>query len=293
MDTLSDAKDILWNTLTGWAEDFVAWAPRLAIGLVIGVLFVLVSKYVRRGATKLATKTRMSKSVASMVGRTAQFATITLGLMIVLSVLELEGAVTSLLAGAGVVGLALGFAFQDLVANVISGVGLSVKTLFRVGDVVETNDLIGVVQAIHLRTTELRTFDGKSVRVPNKAIYSEPLINHSDTDRRRIDVQCGVAYDTDLDHAKKVALDALEGVGCEQKEAEVFFESFGGSSIDFVARVWIDYESQIDAKRAADEMVRAIKRAFDAADIEIPFPIRTLELGESATEVLDEVREAA
>ena len=119
-------------------------------------------------------------------------------------------------------------------------------------------------------------------------IFQDALVNHSDTDRRRIAVQCGVAYDTDLDRAKEVALSALEGIGCGEKEPEVFFESFGGSSIDFVARVWIDFQSQLDVKRTTDEMVREIKAAFDEADIEIPFPIRTLELGQSAEHLFDQ-----
>jgi len=295
--TFMDSFDNLWNTLTGtlagWAESAAAWAPRLAVALVVGGLFIFLSRYVRRGAAKALSATSASRSVSSLIARMAQFAAIFVGMMIVLSILDLEGAVTSVLAGAGVVGLAVGFAFQDLASNVISGVGLSVRDLFRVDDVIETGDLIGVVKEIRLRTTKMLTFDGKTVIIPNKSIFQSPLINHSNTDRRRIAVECGVAYDTDLDHAKEIALGALRDIGIESEDPDVFFEGFGGSSIDFVARVWIDFQAQRDVKRTTDEMVRALKRAFDQAEIEIPFPIRTLELGGSAEELVGQMAEAA
>lgn len=287
MNSLGDAWDVLWNTLSEWGRTAVEMAPRVVVALLVAGLFVVIARYARRGATKAASATHVSASVGTLVGRVAQIAVVFVGLMVVFSILELENAVASVLAGAGVAGLAIGFACQDLASNIISGVGLSVRHLFRVGDIIETNDLTGVVQEIRLRTTQMRTFDGKTVILPNKEIFQNPLINHSDNKRRRIAVQCGVAYDTDLDHAKEVALGALEGLGVADKKPEVFFESFGGSSIDFVARVWIDFEGQIDVKRTTDEMVRALKRAFDDADIEIPFPIRTLELGESAEQLFD------
>jgi len=288
--------DELWNTLIstleGWAEATVAWAPRLVVALVVVGMFAIASRWVRRGVVRATRRTSMSASVISLASRFAQFAVVFVGLMVVLSILQLESAVTSVLAGAGVVGLALGFAFQDLASNLISGIGLSVRHPFRRGDVIETNDLLGVAEEVRLRTTVLRTFDGKRVILPNRKIFQEPLINHSASDRRRVDVGCGVAYDTDLDHAKDTAFDALRTLGCSGHDPEIFFEEFGDSSINFSARVWIDFDGQLDYLQAKDSIVRALKRAFDAEGIEIPFPIRTLELGQSASSVLEH-RDAA
>ncbi len=292
MNDFNDLWNTLVETLEGWAEAAVAWAPRLVVGCVVLVLFVLAARYVRR-AVRRVTRSKMSPSVSSLAARLAQFSVVFVGVMAVLSVLQLEGAVTSALAGAGVVGLALGFAFQDLAGNLISGVGLSVRHPFRQGDVIETNGLTGVAEEIRLRTTVLRTFDGKRVILPNSKIYQDALINHSATDRRRVDVSCGVSYDTDLDNAKRVAIRALKDIGCADGTPEVYFTEFGGSSIDFSARVWIDYQEQCDYLTAQDEIVRAIKRAFDDAEIDIPFPIRTLEIGDSAHQLIRRFNQAA
>ena len=286
--------DELWNhlvdTLEGWASAAVAWAPRLVVALLIVALFALVARWVRKGVLRATSRTRMTPTVSTLAARFAQFAVVFVGLMVVLSVLQLEGAVTSVLAGAGVVGLALGFAFQDLAANLISGVGLSVRHPFRRGDVIETNDLLGVAEEVRLRTTVLRTFDGKLVILPNKKIFQEALINHSSTDQRRVDVACGVSYDTDLEHAKETALKALGDVGRPEREPELFFEEFGDSSINFTARVWIDFDGQRDYLAARDEVVRKLKSAFDDEGIDIPFPIRTLELGDGVAESLSGLR---
>ncbi len=234
----------------------------------------------------------MSASASSLLSRAAYFLVILAGLMATLSVLQLDDAVTGILAGAGVLGLALGFAFQDLAANLISGVGLSVRHPFRVGDIIESNGVLGVAESIELRTTIIRTLDGKRVVVPNKKIFQDVLINHSTSGTRRVDVACGVSYDTDLDMAKATALEALGALEClsEGRSPELFFGEFGDSSINFDARVWIDYESQLDYLGAKDEIVRAIKKAFDAKEIDIPFPIRTLELGESASATITQLR---
>ncbi len=292
MKSFSELYNRLLETLNSWLTDGVAWAPRLLVALVVLGIFWMLGKGVRRGVTKALARTKMSASASDLLARAAHFIVILAGLMATLSVLQLDEAVTGVLAGAGVVGLALGFAFQDLASNLISGVGLSVRHPFRQGDIIESNGVLGVAESIELRVTVIRTLDGKRVMVPNKKIFQDVLINHSTSGTRRVEVACGVSYDTDLDMAKATALEALGQLECliDGREPEVFFGEFGDSSINFDARVWIAYESQLDYLRAKDELVRALKKAFDAKGIDIPFPIRTLELGESASATITQLR---
>jgi small-conductance mechanosensitive channel len=177
----------------------------------------------------------------------------------------------------------VGFAFQDLAGNIISGVGLAVhqKWPFKIGDVVETNDVFGVVEKIFLRTSIIRTLDGKMVVIPNKQIYQNKVVNYSASGRRRVDIECGVSYGDDLQKVKRVVSHALAGIESrdESRDVDVFFTSFGNSSIDLVGRFWVDYEKQPDFLEAQSDAVIAIKQAFDANDIVIPFPIRTLDFG--------------
>ncbi|XYI03508.1 mechanosensitive ion channel family protein [Sorangium sp. So ce1128] len=128
------------------------------------------------------------------------------------SILNLEKAATSLLAGAGIVGLALGFAFQDLAANFIAGVYLAVRFPFREGDLIETNDTLGIAERIRIRSTTIRTLEGQAVMIPNKEIFTTKLINDSETGARRVDLSVGVSYGDDLDKVRRVALDAARQV---------------------------------------------------------------------------------
>jgi small conductance mechanosensitive channel len=285
----------LWESLreelVGWAHGFVKMMPNLVAALVVAVVLYFAAKLLRKGVDKALRSTRMHQSARELIVSVVYFASLVATLMIALSILELSGAVTSILAGAGVVGLALGFAFQDLASNFISGVGLSVKHPFRIGDIIETNEVIGVVEQLQLRTTEIRTFDGKKVIVPNSKIYQEVLTNHTDNDLKRMDLSCGVAYGDDLRKVREIALEALEGVSsrAQARDPELYFTGFGDSSIDFTARIWFDYRSQKDLLHCQSEAIIAIKEAFDENGITIPFPIRTLDFGVVGGTPLDDI----
>ncbi len=275
--------DELWETLReklhAWALKAVEMLPNVVLAVVVGVALVLVAKGIRKVIAKALEKTRMADSARDLLVSILHFAMLVATLMITLTILDLNGMVTSLLAGAGVVGLALGFAFQDLAANFISGVGLSVRHPFELGDIIETNGVTGVVEELDLRTTILRTFDGKRIVVPNKKIFQDLLINHTDNEHKRMDLTCGVGYGSDLPKVKAVTLEALSKLEslADSKEPGFFFTEFGDSSINFIATVWFSYHSQKDLLDCQSEAIMAVKAAFDANDITIPFPIRTLD----------------
>ena len=171
------------------------------------------------------------------------------------------------------------------------GVLMAFRRPLQEGDIVETNDFSGVVQDVNLRTTVVRTFDGKDVLIPNKSVFQNPLVNYSRTPDLRVDLSCGVAYGDDLEKAERVAVAAVEGVMARDpaRPVELFYEAFGDSSINFTVRFWIAYRRQTDYLGARSEAVKRIKRAFDENGITIPFPIRTLDFGILGGEKLSEV----
>jgi small conductance mechanosensitive channel len=203
--------------------------------------------------------------------------------------------VASLLAGAGIVGLALGFAFQDIAANLMAGVYLSVRRPFRRGHLIKAQDYFGIVQEVNLRWTELLTQQGQLVLIPNKQVFENPIMNYTARGSRRVDITLGVSYGDDLEKARRVALEAVAALPglLPDKPVEMFYEEFADSSIDFTIRFWIPFQSQKDYLAARSEAMIRIKKAFDAAGIRIPFPTRTLDFavrgGETLGEMLEEV----
>jgi small conductance mechanosensitive channel len=202
-------------------------------------------------------------------------------LILTLSILNLSSVVTTILASAGVAGLAIGLALQDPIMNLFSGVMMSTKSAFRIGDLVETNDYFGTIKEISLRSTVLVTPQGEEVLIPNKDIYHNALKNYSVSGKRRVDLSCGISYGDNLDKVRTVATEAVsKGVKRDgSKQVEFFYEAFGDSSINFQLRFWLEAPSLKDYLYARSEAIIALKNAFDENDIMIPFPIRTLDFG--------------
>lgn len=115
-----------------------------------------------------------------------------------LIVLGLSKTVTTLLAGVGILGLALGFAFQDIAENFIAGVLMAFRRPIYIGDLIESNDFVGTVEEINLRTTVIRTADGKHVLIPNSEVLQNSIVNFSRSSELRVDLACGVSYGDDL-----------------------------------------------------------------------------------------------
>lgn len=286
---IADAYSLVAGKLESWIDKFIQLLPNLAVALIVLIIFYIIGKLVRKAVRKLLDRTTNNKTIIHLLETIAGVIVIGVGVFIALSILQLDGAVTSLLAGAGIIGLALGFAFQDIASNFISGIILSIRHPFGIGDIIETNDFYGTVQKVNLRNTILRTPQGQVVYMPNKNVFENPLQNYTKSGERRIDLSCGVSYGDDLQKAKEVAIEAIESLGNynESKGIEFYYEEFGGSSINFKIRFWVDFRRNPDFWSARSDAIMAITQKFDENDIMIPFPIRTLDFGIRGGEKLD------
>jgi small-conductance mechanosensitive channel len=255
--------------------------PNLVVALLIMIVFYVAGRLMRRVVTNLLGRVTRNRSVISLLESIVGISIVLIGFFIALGVLKLDDAVTSLLAGAGIIGLALGFAFQNIASNFIAGVVLSVRHPFGVGDIIQSNDYFGTVEQLNLRSTILSTPTGQIVFIPNKMVFENPLENFTKNGQRRIELKCGVSYGDDLEKARKVAIEAVEGLNNydSSRNVELYYCEFGDSSVNFMIRFWIQYRKQQDYWTACSEAVMAIKKAFDEHDIMIPFPIRTLDFG--------------
>ena len=270
----------LAGKLEGWVEGFIVMLPNLVVALVVVALFSLAAKWVAKLASRLVQRVTKNDSFSSLVGTIASVATRIVG-VVALSMLQLDKTVTSLLAGVGVVGLALGFAFQDIAANFMSGIFMAVRRPFKPGDLVEVDGRLARVEAVELRSTHATTTDGLWIQIPNKDVFQNAIINYTKTPKRRMDLSVGVAYSDDLEKAREVAIEAVQNVPerDHERDVELFYDSFGDSSINFVVRVWLETSEQREYLAARSEAIIAIKKAFDRENLTIPFPIRTLDFG--------------
>lgn len=283
---ITDASDIILDKVTGWVEGFIELLPNLAVAIVVVLVFVLLAKVLRNVVRRLLEQISDNTQVRELLATVVYVAIIAAGVFVALGLLNLDKTVSSLLAGVGILGLALGFAFQDIAANFVSGVLLAFRRPFSEGDLAEVNGLFGRIQHVTLRSTIVRDLDGQIVYVPNKDVFANPIRNFSTLGERRVAIAVGVSYDDDLETAKRAALEAVKSLSMckEDRPVELYYNEFGGSSINFTVRFWIDFKhTQPDYLEAQSQAIIAIKKAFDENDVSIPFPIRTLDLGDNVS----------
>jgi len=280
--------NLLSDKLARWVKQFILLLPNMLMAVLILVITYFIARMVRRVVSNLLPRVSHSATLNNLVITITYVGVLLMGLFFTLEVLSLDKTVTSLLAGVGIIGLALGFAFQDIAANFISGIIIAIQRPFTVGDVIQTESYFGTIESINLRTLDLRQVTGELVRVPNRKVFESSVINYTVTTHRRVDVECGVTYDTDLEKTRDVVLDCMRGFPnlLTDRPVEVMFTGFGDSSINFTLRFWIPYRKQVDYVGAKSEAIMRIKRAFDKVGIVIPFPIRTLDI---SPELLEEL----
>lgn len=277
----SKALSALVDKMQNWLNDLVLLLPNLVIAGVTFFVAVLIARLVGNLVRKTMDRATSFTTLNNLAATAARTAVIAGGLFVALGVLGLDKTVTSLLAGAGVIGLALAFAFQDIAGNFMSGIILAVRRPFKVGDVVETNDHFGVIEEINLRSTLVRTTQGQIVIIPNSMVLQNAMKNYSKIGQRRVDLSCGVAYGDDLELAERTALGSMEKMDIinKDKPVDLYFTEFGDSSINFKLRFWVNFSKPSDFMKARSQAIKTLKVAFDEAGLTIPFPIRTLDFG--------------
>ena len=277
-----------WEKVSGWGEELIMMLPNFLVAVITLLFFVLISKLAVSVGRRLFNRLSFANpTIESLLLTMVRLIIIGAGVFVALEVLQLHKAVTSFLAGAGIIGLALGFAFQDITANFISGIILSIRKPFALGDIIKSQEIFGTVQHLDLRYTTIETPKGQSVIIPNKKVFQDKFTKYS-TGKRRIDLEVGVGYESDLEEVEQIAISTIENLDDvdKHKSVKVHFLSFGSSSIDFVIQYWIPQDSQQAYLSAKSEGIKQIKKAFDKHSINIPFPIRTLDISPNGKSIL-------
>jgi small conductance mechanosensitive channel len=256
--------------------DFLTFLPKLAVAIVILIITLVLAGLANRLIRRALAARGANVQVTQVLTQLARWAILALGVVTALQQVNFD--VTGLVAGLGIVGFALGFALQDIAANFVSGVILLVQQPFQPGDMIETGGFVGRVRAVDLRTTQLRTLDGQDVLIPNGMVLSNAITNFDKSPSSRVAVNMGVAYGSDLEIVRKIAIESVatvRGVVETPDQPFVRFHTFGSSSIELTVYFWVDSEQNhpLDAK---DMGLTRIKAAFEQAGIEIPYPIRTI-----------------
>ncbi|MFB6270189.1 MAG: mechanosensitive ion channel family protein [Halobacterium sp.] len=271
-----DAEALAWETLasfhvqaTMFVRAFLTVVFLVAVYMGTGVAHRAVERFVKRTEG-------VTEHQAEITFRIVQISLYVLTLIVILGFWNVN--LSGLLIGAGFAGIVLGMAARQTLGAVIAGLVLMFSRPFEIGDWVEVGDKDGIVTDITIVNTRLQTFDGEYVMLPNDYVGSNEVVNRSRKGRLRIHVEVGVDYGTDVDRAMDVAKDAMGDVEdiLTVPRPQVVLKSFDDSAVVLDLRFWIDKPSARRRWRAQTAVISAVKEAFEAEGVKIPFPQREL-----------------
>jgi small-conductance mechanosensitive channel len=251
--------------------------PKVALsGIVLVATWVaigIVSRILAEAAEGYGAVDRHRQEI---IYRVAQVTLVGFGGLVVLAIWQVN--LGGLLVGAGVAGIVIGLAARQTLGAIIAGFVLMFSRPFEIGDWVSIAGQEGFVTGITIFNTRLQTVDAEGVVVPNDEVTSESVTNYTSRDRLRVRVPVSVAYDTDLDRARTVAIDAVTGLEdvLDAPAPSAVLTDFGDSGIGLEVRFWIDRPSPRKRWRTQTAVVGAVKSAYDDVGITIPFPQRTI-----------------
>ena len=274
---MSQILDTIFKSLQDLLGSAVKVFPAIITGLIIIMLTRYAAQFARRVAEKIGHRTLKSKSLQSLLKKAANISTWILGIVLA-GVIAFPGLrLGDIIATLGLGSVAVGFAFQDIFKNFLSGILILIQRPFRIDDQIVIGDYEGTIEQIDIRTTKIRTYAGERILMPNSEVFTSAVRVRTAYSKRRTDLAVGVDYNTSLPEAKRILLEtvrSVEGI-LNKPDAEIDIVAFGDSSIDLVVRYWTKPRQQ-QVRTIQTTAMMAIKQALDTANIGIPYPIRTV-----------------
>lgn len=258
-----------WDTIL---EAVLNFLPRLGAAALILLATHLLSRWLTRLLRNSLERGQRDPELIVLLEMLARLGILAVGIILALEQIA-PGRFTSLVAGLGIGGIAIGFGLQDIINNFISGILILLQQPFEIGDRIEVSDFGGTVLNISVRATELKTWDGRIVIIPNGDVYSSSVVNYSKSVHRRVSLTVGVGNDSDLDKVARITHQVITGLPGVLKDPPpaVTFRNFGESSIDFTLLFWTD-TIEVGINDAQDAAIKALKEVFDREGIDLPYP---------------------
>ena len=273
---LSQGQD-LWNQVISWiTEKGLSFAISLAVAIILLVAGALVIRLIVAAVGRAVEKSGRGNSLFATFARNVT-SKVCWAILLVTILGKLGVNIGPIIAGLGVTGFILGFAFQESLANLASGLMIAINQPFKIGDYVVVAGLEGTVQQVDMMATVLATADNKKVVIPNKSAWGGPITNFSALGRRRVDIKLGIDYASDVGKAIEIALKALESIPGVLKDPApaVSVASLDDSQVTLNIRPWSaggDYWTVYNAT------CQAVKVAFEKNGVKIPFPQLTVHM---------------
>ncbi|MEH2347204.1 MAG: mechanosensitive ion channel family protein [Nostoc sp.] len=267
-----------WDKVQSMINGFIVLLPNIVLGLIVFIFFFFIAGRIKALVKRVTRNRRYAGNLGLVLGRLAKGVTILIGLFIALSIVIPSFKVSDLVQLLGISGVAIGFAFRDILQNFLAGILILLTEPFQIDDQIVFKSFEGTVENIETRATTIRTYDGRRIVIPNSELFINSVTVNTAFDNRRLEYDVGIGYGDDIDLAKQLMLDAMLSVDEVLKDPapDVLAMELAGSSVNIRVRWWVNPPRRADNLISRDKVITAIKKKLVANGIDLPFPTQQI-----------------
>ncbi len=267
-----------WDKVQSMINGFIALLPNVVLGLIVFIIFLFIASRIKALVKRLTRNRRSARNLGLVLGRLAQGLTILIGLFIALSIVIPTFKAGDLIQLLGISGVAIGFAFRDILQNFLAGILILLTEPFQIDDQIVFKGFEGTVENIETRATTIRTYDGRRIVIPNSELFTNSVTVNTAFENRRLEYDVGIGYNDDIDRAKQLMLDAMLSVNEVLKDPapDVLVMELAESTVNIRVRWWVHPPRRADNLISRDKVITAIKKKLVANGIDLPFPTQQI-----------------
>lgn len=269
----------VWAKIQSMIDGLIILLPNMVLALIVFAIFFFLGRAIKRTVRRVTRHHRQARNLGLVLGRLAQGIIVLVGLFIALSIVIPTFKAGDLVQLLGISGVAIGFAFRDILQNFLAGILILLTEPFQIDDQIVFKNFEGTVENIETRATTIRTYDGRRIVIPNAELFTNAVTVNTAFDQRRMEYDVGIGYGDDVDHAKQLLLEALYSVDEVLKDPapDVLVVELAESSVNIRVRWWIAPPRRIDDLRSRDQVISAIKQKLYVENgIDLPYPTRQI-----------------
>ncbi|WP_449419731.1 mechanosensitive ion channel family protein [Phormidium nigroviride] len=285
---MSEEISTLLDKMQAMLNDFIILLPNMVLALIVFAIFFFVARAIKKVVRNLTRNRRQARNLGMVLGRLAQGTTILAGLFIALSIVIPSLKASDLVQLLGISGVAIGFAFRDILQNFLAGILILLTEPFQIDDQIVFKDFEGTVENIQTRATMIKTYDGRRIVIPNSELFTNSVTVNTAFENRRLQYDVGIGYGDDIDQARRFILEAIhetDGV-LETPAPDAIVVELAGSTVNIRARWWVQPPRRADVLDLQDRVLTNIKNKLTANGIDLPFPTQQI-LFHDQTEATD------
>lgn len=278
----------LLEKMQAMLNGFIFLLPNMVLALIVFAIFFFIARTIKKVVRKLTRDRRQARNLGMVLGRLAQGITILVGLFIALSIVIPSLKASDLVQLLGISGVAIGFAFRDILQNFLAGILILLTEPFQIDDQIVFKDFEGTVENIETRATTIKTYDGRRIVIPNSELFTNSVTVNTAFENRRLEYDIGIGYGDDINEARQFILEAIHETNgvLETPAPDAIVVELAGSTVNIRARWWVQPPRRADVLDLQDRVLTNIKNKLTANGIDLPFPTQQI-LFHDQTEATD------